>query len=171
MFTLSVSLDSLSLYIVAADIIILLSYVMYLIHNKRRLQRNVQRITDFITDYFLNTGAEVKVSCYKLEDMHRYVVMIESEPLKRFRFSNVLESNIIGHVFKVTGSIVDKIYWRFPVQINKQSVAQDEEQVSATPTEAEDLYFEDAQAHLNAHAEYNVSEVTWDEFEHAKKQS
>ncbi|MSP86470.1 MAG: hypothetical protein EXR38_04180 [Methylotenera sp.] len=42
-------------------------------------------------------------------------MQIQSTPLKRFRFSNILENNLIAHIFRITGSQVEKIYWRFPV--------------------------------------------------------
>jgi hypothetical protein len=166
MFTLTISLDSLALYIVAADVLILLSYVLYIFHNKRRLEKSIRDITDFITDYFLNTGADVHVRCFKIDGNRRYVTLIESQPLKRFRYSNVLESNLIGHVFKVTGNIIEKIYWRFPVQLNQNTMAAEEH---ANPED--DLYFSEVHKLTESKAEYNVNEVSWDEYETTKKET
>lgn len=166
MLTLTVSLDSLSLYIVAADIVLLLSYVLYIFHGKRRLEKSIEDITDFIKDYFMHTGAEVQVTCFKLDGNRRYVTLIESQPLKRFRYSNVLESNLIGHVFKVTGNVIEKIYWRFPVQLNQNAIAVEEK----TNTE-DDLYFSEVHTLAESRAEYNVNEVSWDEFERSKKET
>ncbi|HQS44241.1 MAG TPA: hypothetical protein PLJ70_07420 [Methylotenera sp.] len=45
MFTLTLTLDSLSIYIVAADIVILLSYVLYLFHKKRELANSLLTIS------------------------------------------------------------------------------------------------------------------------------
>lgn len=165
MFTLTVSLDSLSLYIVAADVLILLTYILYLFQKKRNLEKSIKSITEFITEYFMNTGAEVQVACFKLEGNKHFVTLIESEPLKRFRYSNVLESNLIAHIFKITGNVVEKIYWRFPVKIYKDVMTAEEK----NNLESDDLYFSDAQALANTQAEYNVSEVSWDEYETSKK--
>ncbi|HSH53732.1 MAG TPA: hypothetical protein VK967_01780 [Methylotenera sp.] len=169
MFTMTISLDSLAVYIVVLDILILLSYVLYILHNKRRLEKSIKNITDFITDYFLNTGAEVQVTCFKIDGNRRYVTLIESQPLKRFRYSNVLESNLIGHVFKVTGNIVEKIYWRFPVQLNQNAMASTAIEENSTPED--DLYFSEVHTLTKSKAEYNVNEVSWDEFETSKKET
>lgn len=169
MFTLTISLDSLAVYIVVTDILILLSYVLYILHSKRRLEKSIKNITDFITDYFLNTGAEVQVTCFKIDGNRRYVTLIESQPLKRFRYSNVLESNLIGHVFKVTGNIIEKIYWRFPVQLNQNAMAASITEESNTPED--DLYFSEVHTLAESKAEYNVNEVSWDEFETSKKET
>lgn len=171
MFTMTISLDSLALYIVAADVLILLSYVLYIFQNKRRLEKSIKDITDFITDYFLNTGAEVQVRCFKIDGNRRYVTLIESQPLKRFRYSNVLESNLIGHVFKVTGNIIEKIYWRFPVQLNQNTMAADTLPVEDNDNTEDDLYFAEVHKLTESKAEYNVNEVSWDEFEPSKKET
>jgi len=89
------------------------------------LEKSINSISKFITQYFMRTGAEVQATCFKLEGNKRFVTLIESEPLKRFRYSNVLESNLIAHISKITGNVVVKIYWRFPVQLHKGSISAD----------------------------------------------
>lgn len=163
MFTLTVSLDSLSMYIVAADILILLSYILFIFNKKRTLQRATDRITNFIREYFLNTGVEVQVNCFKLQDSPHFVAIIESAPLKRFRFSNVLESNLITHLLSITGNVVEKIYWRFPVQFQKNVLLEG----GASGLESDDEYF--SEVHTLTKSEYSVSEVSWSEFEAQKK--
>ena len=163
MFTLTVSLDSLSMYIVAADVLILLSYILFIFNKKRKLQRATDRITDFIREYFLNTGVEVQVNCFKLQDSQHFVAIIESAPLKRFRFSNVLESNLITHILSITGNVVEKIYWRFPVQLQKNPLLEEGKHV----LESDDDYF--SEVHTLTKAEYSVAEVSWSEFDAQKK--
>ena len=164
MLTFTLSLDSLSLYIALFDIAALLTYVLYLINKKRKLENAINRITDFISEYFINTGTEVQVSCYKLaHDNNRFVVLIQSEPLKRFRYSFILESNLIAHTFKKTGSVVDSIYWRFPVSSQKD--IEDDLQIKA---ESEDLYFSEVKSKTQSGLEYKVSEASWDDFEGPK---
>jgi len=160
MFTLTLTLDSLSVYIVAADIVILLSYVLYLFHKKRQLEKATLNITEFITDYFTHTGADVRVSCYQLEGDRRFVTLIESQPLKRFRYSNVLENNLIAHIFQKTGNTVEKIYWRFPVMMHKDSIIAE----AKTEVESDDAYFMDVQSATTGLPTYKVSEASWDEF-------
>lgn len=161
MFTLTISLDSLSLYIVAADILILLTYILYLFQKKRNIEKSINSISEFITQYFRGTGAEVQVTCFKLEESKRFVTLIESEPLKRFRYSNVLESNLIAHISKITGNIVEKIYWRFPLQLHKDTIDIDEK----NNLENDDFYFLDVQDLDKSKSGYKVSEASWGEFE------
>lgn len=163
MFTLTLTLDSISVYIVAADVVALLSYVLYLFHKQRALDKATQNITDFITDYFTHTGADVRVTCFKVDGNKRFVTLIESQPLKRFRFSNVLENNLIAHIYQKTGNTVEKIYWRFPVVMHKEAIL---EQAKAN-IESEDAYFMDVKA-AEEGTIYKVSEASWDEFKNVK---
>jgi hypothetical protein len=164
MITLTLTLDSLATYIVAFDIIILLIYVLYIYQKNRELDKSIKNITDFITEYFTHTGADVRVTCFKLDGYKRFVTLIESQPLKRFRYSNVLENNLISHIFQKTGNTVEKIYWRFPVEIHKDEI------VAEARNEAigDDSYFVDIQATADASATYKVSEASWDEFKSTK---
>lgn len=166
MLTFTVTLDSLSTYIVVADILILLSYVLYLFHKKRALEKSVNEITAFVTEYFSHTGVQVIVSCFKLEGNKRFVVLIESQPLKRFRFSNVLEVNLISHIQEMTGNFVEKIYWRFTIQFNKDGIALPEN----NGKENEDNYFSGGIAQIEESTGYKVSEATWNEFENSKNE-
>lgn len=164
MITLTLTLDSLATYIVAIDIIALLSYILYIFHKNRVLEKSIRNITEFITEYFTHTGADVRVTCFKLDGYKRFVTLIESQPLKRFRYSNVLENNLISHIYQKTGNTVEKIYWRFPVEIHKDEI------VAEARNEAigDDSYFVDIEATTDASATYKVSEASWDEFKSTK---
>jgi len=164
MITLTLTLDSLATYIVAIDIIVLLIYILYIFHKNRDLERSIKNITDFITEYFTHTGADVRVTCFKLDGYKRFVTLIESQPLKRFRYSNVLENNLISHIFQKTGNTVEKIYWRFPVEVRRDEI------VAEAHSEAisDDSYFVDIHAAADASSTYKVSDASWDEFKSTK---
>ncbi len=115
MFTLTFSLDSVALYALSANLLALCAFVLVVYAAKKKRALAQAKIIDFVTEYFLNTGVEVLVSCSQDPISKQTLVQIESAPLKRFRFSNILESNLIGHIARITGGKVDKIYWRFPV--------------------------------------------------------
>lgn len=164
MLTLTLTLDSLAVYIVVVDVLALLSYILYLFHKNRELEKAIKNITEFITDYFTHTGAEVRVTCFKLDGYKRFVTLIESQPLKRFRYSNVLENNLIAHIFQKTGNTVEKIYWRFPVEVHKDEyLAETHGDVAA-----DDSYFLDIPTPAEASTIYKVSEASWDEFKNLK---
>lgn len=166
MFTLTISLDSTALHIVALDMLVLFSYILYLNHKKRKIANAIKHITDFITEYFMHTGAEVQVTCFKLEGDKHFVTLIQSKPLKRFRFSNILESNLIAHIYEKTGNVVEKIYWRFPVEIRDEAIVTETQNTGSAVAESDDMYFVDVQAvaEANGSGAYKVSEATWDEF-------
>jgi len=161
MFTLTVSLDSFSLYIVAADILILLTYILYLYQKKRNIEKSINSISEFISQYFMSTGVEVQVTCFRLEENKRFVTLIESEPLQRFRYSNVLERNLIAHISKTTDNVVEKIYWRFPLHLHKDTIGIDEK----NNLEINDFYFLDTQDLDKSKSGYKISEASWGEFE------
>lgn len=164
MFTLTISLNSLALYIVAADVLILFSYILYIFHRKRQLNKARDAITDFIAGYFNGSGAETRVTCFKLDDNNHFVTLIESEPLKRFRYSIILENNLISHIFKTTGIVVEKIYWRFPIKPSPKIIAT----LDGDNLADDDAYFSDVHAWAKGQGEYQVSEVPWDQYENSK---
>ena len=164
MLTLTISLDSLALYIVAVDIIALFSYVLYILNRKRRVDKAVRKITDFITEYFSNSDAAVRVTCFKVAGNNHFITLIESEPLKRFRYSIILESNLISHIAKTTGAVIEKIYWRFPIKPSPETIAVPD---SNHPAD-DDSYFSDAYALAKAQGLYQVSETSWDQYENSK---
>ncbi len=165
MFTLTIKLDSIAIYLVAMDVIVLLSYILYIYNKKRLLDRSINSVKEFIEVYFMNTGAEVQVTCFKLQANKHFVVLIQSQALKRFRCSNILETNLISHILDATGNVVEKIYWRFPVKLTKDLMAEKEKSNS----EADDLYFSDGYAMAEAVKEYKVSELSWDQYQAQKK--
>jgi len=171
MFTLTISLDSTALHIVALDMLALLSYILYLNYRKRKIEKSINHITDFITEYFMHTGAEVQVSCFKLEGDKHFVTLIQSKPLKRFRFSNILESSLITHIYKKTGNVVEKIYWRFPVEIRDEAIVTEPHANPQGVVDNDDMYFVDVQAAAEANGAYKVSEASWDEFKDQKQQA
>ena len=109
MFTLTFSLDSVALYALSANLLALCTFVLVVYAAKKKRALAQAKIIDFVTEYFLNTGVEVLVSCSQDPISKQTLVQIESAPLKRFRFSNILESNLIGHIARITGEKVDKI--------------------------------------------------------------
>ena len=164
MFTLTISLDSLAIYLVAADIIVLLSYILYVFNKKRLIDNSIKNIEEFIELYFINTGAELQVTCFKLQANKHFVALIQSQALKRFRYSNILETNLIAHIFDATGNTVEKIYWRFPIKLNKDLITAAEKNSLES-----DLYFSDGAAVAKAAKEYKVSEMSWDQYQAQKK--
>lgn len=158
MLTFTITLDSLAFYITVFDVVALLSYVLWVFQRNRKKEKAIKTISDFIVQYFSNSGTAVQVTITPSKNKN-FIAMVESEPLKRFRYSNIIESNLINHILKLTGYVVEKIYWRFPVMLAKDTVVAIE-----GDEPGRDTYFQEP-AIAQSHFEYKVSEVTWDQFE------
>jgi len=58
----------------------------------------------------------VSVKCINLENDKKFIVFIESEPMKRFRLSHLVEATLRDHVRTTCELELDRIYWRFIVK-------------------------------------------------------
>lgn len=161
MITVSLTLDSLFTYLVVLDFLALLAYVLYQIERKNRINKAKATITDFISSYFADSETDVKVDCFSLDARNHFIVLIESKPIKRFRCSNILEDNLIKHFNESTGYEIEKIYWRFPIQLHNYELATPED---VDPL-SDDLYFSHGVAQAKKLDLYKVSEAPWSEFE------
>jgi hypothetical protein len=152
--------------------VVLFLYATYFFWRKMHLQRSISAITKLSADYFNFTGADVKFRCIPIEKKDHFILLIQSKPLKRFRFSNILEQNLILHIQNKTGYIVDQIYWRFPVEIRKDVIVPEghgDERVDDNYFEGkENSHHDDNAADWESSAanssEYVVTELTWEEF-------
>jgi hypothetical protein len=133
----------------------------------RRRQRNrhedAERIAVAVREYFARSGARTEVRCHPVQD--RFLVLVESEPLKRFRYSHIVEASLLAHVEKSLGLQVDRVFWRFPLPLGT-ATAQDT--ANLTPTVRGDDYVAEGLREAKANPDYHVAEDSWDQFEKAK---
>lgn len=169
MMTVTFTADLTILYFVAANIVGILAYVLLLKHRARTLARRQARLASEIGEYFRHSAAEVRVNCLPGPDGRRFIVTIDSEPLKRFRYSHIVEMSLGNHVLKACGVEIDRVYWRFPVKAPGQAAtagaALDEQPPQAAGSE--DDYINDRLLRLKSEAEYQVSPASWEQFEAA----
>jgi hypothetical protein len=104
------------LYFVIANVIGILVYVLVIKRKTRQQQRNIRKIRQTIILYFRATGVNVYAKCINLPDSKNFTVFIESEPMKRFRLSHLVEATLRDHVRTVCDLELDRIYWRFIVK-------------------------------------------------------
>ena len=64
--------------------------------------------------YFKATGVDVNVLCHDLGQNH-YVALIETAPLKKFRFSYIIEQSLNRHLMHSIGRTLERVYWRFVI--------------------------------------------------------
>ena len=138
----------------------------------RRKARNIQAIRAVILDYFRRSGVEVSVAATDLGN-GRYTAMVESEPMKRFRLSHIIEMTLREHVRRSVNVDLDKIYWRFPVkQAHAQAAAaqaaagtQDTQAAETRPDAESDEYINEGLEHYRHIPKPEVEELPWEQFE------
>jgi len=157
---LNLTLDAFSVYVVVVDILLLLGYTGYLYIKKKRLAQVADRISQFVKGYFANSGITVDSECLPSRNIKGFILLIESSPLKSFRYSNLVEASLIGHIEQVTGHHVEQIFWRFPIRVAES----DQPTAGNIKSNADDQYLRDAQSEVRSREDYKVEELSLDDF-------
>ena len=182
-----VNVDSTEVLIAGLFVLALLSGLAYLFVKlrRRRPQRTkteARMIKATIIDYFGRSGVNVSVGCVALEGTRRYTVFIESEPMKRFRLSHIIEATLAEYIMQTCKLELDKIYWRFPIKEESLRPAVPEEapqhpdlaeefsvQKKLThedkPEEPVDDYINEGLTLLRHLQHMQVTELPWEKFE------
>ncbi|HVL76609.1 MAG TPA: hypothetical protein VM406_11385 [Noviherbaspirillum sp.] len=165
------------LVLLAVAFVAALAYALRLRGRARQGERESQAIAATLVEYFRRSGVTVATDCVRGAD-GRYTALIESEPMKRFRLSHIIEMTLRDHVRKATGLELDRIYWRFPV---KEAVAAAAAPAAAAPAEAQapapdaastdatmelsDDYINEGLEHYRHIPKPEVDELPWEAFE------
>ena len=165
--TVNVAFNLPALYFVAAIAITIVFQLTLRKHRQQQADRTLQNLSDVITGYFRHLGIEVSVACFSLLEGKRFIAVIESEPIKKFRHSFIIEQALIKHLAKTTGQQVEKIYWRFPF-----SAATEELTNAPTPhPDMTDPYHAEGPVQDWVQAGYDVQDTSWESYEKAVKSS
>ncbi|MBS3917216.1 MAG: hypothetical protein KGZ31_05935 [Sulfuritalea sp.] len=138
------------------------------LHAGQRKQRqaiaNTRRIAHAVKEYFARSSVEVSAQC--LHTNGCFLILVESEPLKRFRYSHIVEASLISHVEKALGLHADRVFWRFPLPVGTTSPR---DTVDIKPPALEDDYIIQGIREANNKPGYHVAEDSWDQFEKAQQ--
>jgi hypothetical protein len=171
------------LALVAVNVVGVLAYVVSRKQKVRREERHIKAITGAIVDYFRKTGVNVSADCVN-PGKGRYIAIVESEPMKRFRLSHIIEMTLREHISKTCGLELDKIFWRFPIKEADQAQVQAQAQAPAVfPTaigaaamhDAEapsvvaesDEYINEGLEHYKYIPKVEATELSWEHFQQA----
>lgn len=133
-----------------------------IIQLKARWQRRqVALVNATIHDYFSHSGVEVAVASANLGKDRRFTAFIESEPMKRFRLSHIIEMTLREHVAKTCKLELDKIYWRFPIREVVPAKAGADDRA----TENADEYINEGLVPYRHLPKVDVHEISWETFE------
>lgn len=133
--------------------------------RQRKTAADAERIALAVKDYFAKSGAEIRARCHPVQGC--FLVLVESEPLKRFRYSHIVEAALIGHVDKALGLRVDRVFWRFPLPVG---AASPQDTADPKPAAREDEYIVQGIRQAAANPDYHVAEDSWDQFEKARQE-
>src|SRR5207302_1504855 len=89
-------------------------------------------------------------------------VFIESQPMKRFRLSHIIEATVRDHVKKTCGLEVEKIYWRFPIM---QATPDAEKDKSHEGKQEKDEYINEGLVNYRHLPKMEATETAWETFE------
>jgi hypothetical protein len=170
------------LAVVAALVAGILAFAVRSRLRARRRQRDIIVIRATIIDYFRRSGVEVAADCTGFRENGRFIAIIESEPMKRFRLSHIIEMTVREHVYKACGLELEKIYWRFPIKEATQTSAGVAGAVSAASDaaaaaneaadgadiqskELSDDYINEGLEHYRHIPKPEVEELPWESFE------
>ena len=167
-----------ALLLLAAALVAALAYALSLRAKSGQGVRETEAVRDTLLEYFSRSGVTVAAACVR-DGAGRYIALIESEPMKRFRLSHIIEMTLREHVRRSVVVELDKIYWRFPV---KEAVAAaaapapagaaaggaaGASAASAARNEAEpsDEYINEGLEHYRHIPKPEVDELPWEAFE------
>ncbi len=154
--------------VLAVALLAVLAMVVYLVREKRRAARSrklLDQLSGVLVDYFRKTGVAVSVGCVNLQG-NRFTAFVESEPMKQFRLSHIIEIALRDHVQKTCGLELDKIFWRFPIKVApREAAAGNTEQ--GKRIEGADDYINEGLVHYKDLPKPEATEIPWEKFEEA----
>jgi hypothetical protein len=146
----------------------LLALIAYIVLLKRRAARSRQKlavVSSVLVDYFRKTGVDVAVGSVSLQDNDRFTAFVESEPMKQFRLSHIIEIALRDHVQKTCGLQLEKVFWRFPIKVAAQANAGGSG--GDKRIEGADDYINEGLVHYKDLPKSEATEIPWEKFEEA----
>lgn len=123
----------------------------------RKAQTQRQAMEKAITNYFKKVGVSVTVEC-RAAGKHVHTAYIESEPMKQFRLSHIIENSLRDHLYNLHRLELGKVFWRFPIRHDP----------TADPAHgAKDEYITEGLAHTRYLPKAEALETSWATFEEA----
>ena len=161
LMTVNVTFNVPLLTVVLAVLATTLLYAGIIRYRRYRVERQVEATVRLIVDYFQKHGFEVVARCFSILGGQRFIAAIESPPLKRFRYSHIIESSMILHLQQTAGVTVDKVFWRFPLAWQGGETLP-----AAGKIVEEDPYFAEHQARLQQTlSSYQIEDVSWESYQ------
>lgn len=161
--TVTVAFDLALLYLVAVNVIAILAYVLVLKRRARQLKHDTAAVAGAIIDYFRADGIDVSVEAIPRPGGKSFIAFVESEPMKRFRYSHIIEITLRMHIRHACGVELERIFWRFPIRGRGQAAEAAVREMEIT-ADGHDEYIREG-LDLKKEKGYDIHESSWEEFE------
>jgi hypothetical protein len=161
--TVTIAFDLALLYLVAANVIAILGYALVLKRRAQHLEESAKAVRSAVVDYFSADGIEVAVEAIPRHGGKSFIAFIESEPMKRFRYSHIVEITLRMHVQHACGQNLERIFWRFPIR-GKGRAAEEAVREMEISDDEHDEYIREG-LEMKKEKGYDIHESSWEEFE------
>jgi hypothetical protein len=160
------SIELIAIFIGAVILLAIISYALILKRKATQEKKNIDAVSYAIVDYFRKSGVGVGVGSIMLPGTGRFTAFIESEPMKRFRLSHIVEATLREHVHRTCGLELDKVYWRFPIKEAAHNTAETANDQKKEGDEMDD-YINEGLMHYKHLPKVEVTELPWETFQEA----
>ncbi len=175
------NMDPLSIVVTGIALAAMLGAVGMLVINRRQDKRRgvaEEAVAKAAQDYFARFQIRARTIGSLLPD-DSMVLMVETPPHKKLRFSYIIEPPIKNYIHVTTGIQVARIFWRFPIPAQKTNAPDvkyvdmdvDNNQLDPAPTAPApapvvsavetDVETDD---YFHQHQTYHIEEVSWEDF-------
>ena len=167
--TVTINFDLSMLLLFGLNVLAVFIYIGRLKLNEHRMKQAKARIVAEVSAYFAKSSVAVKAEVIALPAINHYIIVADTEPLKRFRHSNIVEMMLINDVKNATGHTVDKVFWRFPLTPREDAAIEAIENITISPpsTPEIDAYLEQGLERLSLPGGLEVHEDSWAHFQEA----
>ncbi len=176
-------MNALTIILMGVTLAAMIGAVGVLLINRRQDKRRgaaEDAVAKAAQDYFARFQIRARTIGAKLPD-DSMVLMVETPPHKKLRFSFIIEPPIKNFIRVQTGVEVARIFWRFPIPPKKTSapdvkyadadtILLDTEQTrpsagetAAPPPESIETEME-TDDYFRQHQSYHIEEVSWEDF-------
>lgn len=168
--TITINFDLTMLLLAGVNVLGIFVYVGMLKLRAHRLEQARERIVEVVAAYFARIGVAAKAEAIKLPAAGHFIIIADTEPLKRFRHSHIVEMMLIGQVKNVTGHTVDRVFWRFPLPAREGAAVEVPEDATIPPpprAPVVDEYLEQGLTRLSTPDGMEVHEDSWAHYQEA----
>lgn len=162
----TVSIELMMLGATAVALVAAIAIIVTMKQREKREKRNTKAISAAIVDYFRRTGVDVSVGCVPTHNGKHFTAFVESEPMKRFRLSHIIEMTLREHVDKTCGLELDKVYWRFPIKQVAEGTVEVPKESDARREHVDD-YIHEGLVNYRDLPKVEVTEIPWEQFQEA----